>query len=42
MITLSELIQIGGLIVGVQIGGLIVGVIDLVLRLIEMDRNHRQ
>ena len=33
MITLSELIQIGGLIVGV---------IDLVLRLIEMDRNHRQ
>ena len=33
MITLSELIQIGGLIVGI---------IDLVLRLIEMDRNHRQ
>ena len=33
MITLSELIQFGGLIVGV---------IDLVLRLIEMDRNHRQ
>ena len=33
MITLSELIQIGGLIVGV---------IDLVLRLIEMDQNHRQ
>ena len=33
MITLSELIQFGGLIVGI---------IDLVLRLIEMDRNHRQ
>ena len=33
MITLSELIRIGGLIVGI---------IDLVLRLIEMDRNHRQ
>ena len=33
MITLSDLIQIGVLVVGI---------IDLVLHLIEMDRNHRQ
>ena len=33
MITLSDLIQIGVLVVGI---------IDLVLHLIGMDRNHRQ